>query len=397
MIRNICTAITFLSIFLACPSLSLSAGSAPVYIGFDAEEGHRTSTSDDAIRIGILTAMDEINRAGGVLGGRKLELIVKDNRSVPARGIKNIEEFSEIEDLVAVVGGKFSPVQIEEVDILHETRTILLDAWGAADEITDNGHAPNYCFRVSLKDSWAIKTMMDHSRKIGAKSLGVLLPVTGWGRSNEKAIHEYLAHNPDMKVTSTQWYNWGTQSMTEEYNALLDSGAKAVILVANEAEGSILVKEIAALDRDRRLPIISHWGVSGGAFTRMTGDSLGKLDFSVVQTYSFFDGHRPDKLKTFYKTAGRLFGIKGPEDIPSPVGVAHAYDAVHMLALAIDKAGTTDRPSVRDALENITEYDGLIKFYRRPFTKENHSALLPEDLFMGRFRLSDGAILRVKD
>ena len=97
----------------------------PVIIGFDGEIGHLTSTSDDAVKMGISVAIEEINAAGGVLGGRKLEMIVKDNRSVPARGIANIKAFAETPDLVAVVTGKFSPVILAEVAIFHEKKMIV--------------------------------------------------------------------------------------------------------------------------------------------------------------------------------------------------------------------------------------------------------------------------------
>lgn len=366
----------------------------PVFIGFDGEIGHLTSTSDEAVTMGISVAIEEINAAGGVLGGRKLEMIVKDNRSVPARGIANIKDFSKIPDLVAVVTGKFSPVILAEVAIFHEKKMIMLDAWGAADAIVDNDRDPNFCFRLSLKDSWAIKTMMEHAIKKGAKRIGVLLPVTGWGRSNNKAIQKYIAAHQEITVTESQWYQWGEQSLLDKYELVRKSGAEAILLIANEAEGSILVKEVAKLPAEQRLPLISHWGVSGGAFTKMTGDAINKVDFSVVQTYSFFDNRRENKLEEFYRTAGKLFAVKGPADIPSPVGTAHAYDLTHILAMAIDQAGSTDREKIRTALEQVQNYDGLIKFYKQPFSKERHEALLPEDLFMGYFR-NDGAILRI--
>ena len=387
---------TIFLILSAATVITAEPAKKPVIIGFDAEVGHTTSTSDDAIRMGILTAIHEINAAGGVLGGRPLELMIKDHRSVPARGIKNIEEFAEIPDLVAVVGGKFSPVMQEEVPILHEKKVILLDAWGAADNIVDNGRTPNFCFRLSLKDSWAIQTMLNHAAKKGAKRFGVLLPTTGWGRSCEKAIKTSLAAHPELSVTTIQWYMWGDKSLLDKYEAARKSGAEAIVLVANEAEGSILVKEVAALPREKRLPIVSHWGVTGGDFTTMTGEAINQIDFSVVQTYSFFDNHREQKLKQFYKTAGALFKISKPEDIPSPVGMAHAYDLTHILALAITKAETTDRTKIRDALEQVRSYDGLIKTYPRPFTADRHEALEPGDLFMSRFR-SDGAILRIRE
>lgn len=395
--RTITTFLTLIAMMaMAAGAMAAEPAKKPVIIGFDAEVGHVTSTSDDAIRMGILTAISEINAAGGVLGGRPLELVIKDHRSVPARGIKNIEEFAEIPDLIAVMGGKFSPVMQEEVSILHEKKMILLSAWGAADNIVDNGHTPNYCFRLSLKDSWAIQTMLNHAAKKRTKRFGVLLPTTGWGRSCEKAIKTHLAAHPELNATTVQWYMWGDKSLLDKYEAARNSGAEAIILVANESEGSILVKEVAALPQEKRLPIISHWGVTGGNFTKLTGEAINQIDFSVVQTYSFFDNHREQKLKQFYKTAGQLFKISRPEDIPSPVGMAHAYDLTHILALAADKAGTTDRSKIRTALEQVRNYDGLIKAYPRPFTAERHEALEPGDLFMSRFR-SDGAILRIRE
>ena len=80
--------LALLCLLLILPGLPVGArAAAPVLIGLDAEFGHLTSTSDDAIRMGILTAIDEINAAGGVLGGRPLELVTRDNRSIPAREI----------------------------------------------------------------------------------------------------------------------------------------------------------------------------------------------------------------------------------------------------------------------------------------------------------------------
>jgi len=280
--------------------------------------------------------------------------------------------------------------------MVHEKKIILFSAWGAADNIVDNGHTPNYCFRLSLKDSWAIQTMLNHAAKKGAKRVGVLLPTTGWGRSCEKAIKSYLITHPERSVTTVQWYMWGDKSLLDKYEAARNSGAEAIILVANEIEGSILVKEVAGLPWEKRLPIISHWGVTGGDFTKLTGEAISQIDFSVVQTYSFFDNHREQKLKQFYKTAGQLFKISKPEDIPSPVGMAHAYDLTHILALAVNKAGTTGRVRIREALEQVRNYDGLIKSYPRPFTAEDHEALEPGDLFMSRFR-NDGAILRIRE
>ncbi len=85
------------------------------------------------------------------------------------------------------------------------------------------------------------------------------------------------------------------------------------------------------------------------------------------------------------------FGVERAEDLESPVGVGHAYDAVHILARAINLAGSTDRTAIRDALEQVRDYPGLVRNYERPFTPTDHDALAPEDLFMGRYD-ADGVV-----
>ena len=77
------------------------------------------------------------------------------------------------------------------------------------------------------------------------------------------------------------------------------------------------------------------------------------------------------------------YAVKGPEEIIAPVGTANAYDGMHLVALGIEQAGSTEGPKIRDAIENLkTEYKGLIKTYKRPFTPEQHDALTDEDYIM---------------
>lgn len=208
-----------------------------------------------------------------------------------------------------------------------------------------------------------------------------------------KAAESYATTHQSPEIVGSTWYNWGDKSLLEKFQMLRKSGAQAIILVANEVEGSLLVKELAALPREERLPVISHWGVSGGDFAAMVGVALKEVDFSVVQTFSFF-GTRRDKAHQVLDGASRLFGINDTAQLVSPVGLAHAYDLTHILARAIDKAGTTDRSAVRKALEEVRGYNGLIKDYPQPFTASRHEALGPEEAFMARYE--DRALVRIE-
>lgn len=73
----------------------------PVCIGPDADFGHATSTSVEAIGHGIFVTMEEIKNLGGVLNARSLVLEVRDNRFVPARNIDSLKELNVVTDLVA--------------------------------------------------------------------------------------------------------------------------------------------------------------------------------------------------------------------------------------------------------------------------------------------------------
>ncbi|MDH5534028.1 MAG: ABC transporter substrate-binding protein [Betaproteobacteria bacterium] len=367
---------------------------APVLVGMSAEFGHLTSTSDDAIRLGIQIAMDEINRDGGVLNGRPLKLIERDDRSVPARGVANYREFAALPDLVAAFCGKFSPVALEAIPVIHETRLILLNPWSAADAIVDNGRRPNYAFRLSLTDSWAVSTMLKSAAARKLYRVGILAPNTAWGRSSLIAAERHAASDKRMKLVGVQWYNWGDTSLVAKYRQLRDAGAQALLLVANEKEGSVLAKEMAALAAEERMPVLSHWGITGGDFVKLTDGALATIDLSVVQTFSFIGVSGP-AAKRVSAAALKALNADRVEQIPSPVGLAHAYDLTHLLARAINKAGSTDRAAIRSALEQLDEYRGLVKTYARPFSPQRHEALAESDVFMARFE-ADGSIHRIR-
>lgn len=380
---------------VAAPAFPAPATGTPVLLGIDGEFGLDNSTSAQAVELGMRAAITEINDAGGVLGGRPLQLVIKDHRSIPARGIRNIEEFAKMKDLVAVFGGRFSPVVIEELPALKATHTLFMAPWSAADAIVDNDMRPNYVFRLSLRDSLAIPKLLAAARQRGLSRVGLLLTNTSWGRSSEVAAERYVASEAGPRIVQTAWYNWRDTSLVDKYKELLAAGAQAVVLVANDDEAAILVREVAALPKRERVPLLSHWGITGGEFAAQAGPALQQVDLSVIQTFSFFRAD-PARVQRFLRSAARVSKVRRIEDIKGPVGAAHAYDLTHILARAIDLAGSTDRKAVRDALERVGRYEGLIKTYAPPFTATRHEALGPHELLLARYR-ADGVLVPSRD
>jgi branched-chain amino acid transport system substrate-binding protein len=382
-------AILLLAGFVAAHATAFAAGN--IKIAIDAEFGIPHSTSAQAVRTGAQVAVNEINAAGGVLG-RKLEVIERDNRAVPARSLNNIRELAADPDVVAVMCGRYSPVVVELLPEIHRLKMLMLDPWAAADSITENDYSPGYVFRLSLRDSWALQVMMRHALKMGMRKIGVLLPNTEWGRSSLKAAEKTATTDTHQEITATQWYNWGDPGTTiaERYDAVRKSGAEALIFVANDREAAILVKEMARMPKEQRLPVVAHWGLTGGQFFEQSGAALKAVDLTVVQTYSFLDKTDPI-AKRVLAGLKPITGSDDPRKVVSPVGVAHAYDLVHLLARAIKQARSTDRQAVRNAMENLGPYQGLARQLDKPFTAKRHDALTVNEVFMARFA-DDGAI-----
>jgi branched-chain amino acid transport system substrate-binding protein len=355
----------------------------PIVLGLHADMSSGSSSAGEGIRRGAVLAISEINAQGGLLGGRKLQLMVRDHHGAPARAEAQLPEFAETPNLVALLGGLHGSAIIPNLPFMHQRQLIVLAPWTATTEIIDHGLTPSYTFRVSARDPLVAEFLVAQAFKHGRSRLGLLLERSSWGRSCEKAMSEALVRRKQVPA-GVQWFNWADEDMEEQIAALEKAGAQAILLVANAPEASNIIKTMARRPPDRRLPIYAHWGLTGGSFVRQAGSSLSEVELYVFQTISFM-GARDARSQAFVKAYHRMFGTVRAEDILAPTGTAHAYDAVWLLALAIQKAGTTDRAKVRDALEQLGPYKGLIRTYRPAFTPSRHEALDLSDYRLARF------------
>ena len=346
----------------------------PVWIGFDDAYGLKTNTSAIATEWGIKAALEEINAKGGVLNGRPLKLMTTDNKGISARGKDNFVQLAGTPDLVAVLTGKFSPISVEILPEAHRLKVPMISVWGSADPITDHDHKPSYSFRVSLKDDWGVEAMMNRlASKYSVRQGCAILPNTAWGRSAEKVIREKSGPKT-IQFPMVRWYNWGDASLREHYKACLDSRTQGLLFVGNEKEGALLVKEIAEQAQPMRMPVVAHWGAVGGTLHELVGEELSKVRIDFIQTFTFINNQRP-RAVYLADWIMKNHGLKSTQDIPSPVGAAHGYDTVHLLAKAIDTAKTTSPHKIRDALEKLPAFHGAVRHYNKPFTPHRHDAL----------------------
>lgn len=357
------------------------APKTPIKVALVAAMSGGSALSGEAIKRGLSVAIDEINAKGGLLGGRPLELVIRDEEGNPSKGVTAAREVIEREKVVAVFGGLHSPVGLAMLPVFHELQVPYIGTWAAATNITRNGRTPNYMFRVSANDDIVDEFLVQYAtERLKRKKPGMILENTPWGASNQEGLTKWLG-KAGAQPAGIEKFNWNDPDMSPQLLRLKNAGADALIMVANAPEGAQVVKSKAKIGWDA--PIVSHWGISGGRFAELTGDLSEQVVF--VQTYSFF-GKQSEIGQRVINALKAKYAIKGPEDILAPVGTANAYDAMHLLALALDKAGAAEGAKIRDALETLGEYKGLIKTYRRPFTPDEHDALSASDYVLVTWR-----------
>ncbi len=352
----------------------------PIKIGLVAALSGQSAKSGEGITRGISIAIDEINAGGGLLG-RPVELVRRDDESNPAKGQTAAREMIDSEKAVAIFGGIDSPVSQAIVSIVNAAKMPFMGVWAAATNITRNGADPNYCFRVSAVDVLVDKRLIAHATGVmGMKKPGLMLVNNGWGASNNNGL-EAAAKAANLVLAGVEKFEDKDVDMTPQLQRLRDAGADGIILVGNAAPGALVVKGMQRLAWTA--PVVSHWGISGGRFPELAGSWASKVHF--IQTYSFFGKQNAVGEKVVKALKAKYADIKGVGDIVPPVGVANAYDAMMLLAMAIKSANSTDGEAIRAALEGLGKYNGLIKSYDKPFSHANHDALDENDYVMVRY------------
>jgi branched-chain amino acid transport system substrate-binding protein len=378
MKRVFCALMLLAVVVAALATVPSSAQQPSVKVGLAAAVSGGSAASGEAIRRGLVIAIDEVNGRGGVLGGRKLELVVRDDEGNPQKGVTIARELVEREKVAAVFGGLHTTVALAQVGVWHELKTPYVGTWAAGTNITRNGQSPNFVFRVSANDDEVDKYLVRYAtEQLRRGKPGLLLENTAWGQSNEAGLTKWLAER-NIKAVGVEKFNWNDPDMSPQLLRLKNAGADHVVLVANAPEGAQVVKSRSKIGWT--VPIVSHWGISGGRFAELTGELSDGVVF--VQTYSF-SGKQSARGEAVLKALRDKFNVKSADEVTAPVGTANAYDALHLVALAIEQAKSAEGAAVRDALENLkADYQGLIKTYRRPFTAEQHDALTDKDYIM---------------
>lgn len=370
----------------------------------------RLVASAKSIEMGVKTAFSEVDN---VIQGRKIEFIALDHRGNSTRSKLNMNKaFADPLGLL-VMAGLHSPPLIKNRAYINENKMLTLVSWAAGGPITRYPSSDNWVFRLSVDDTKAGYRIAHHAIEKGECSQpALLLEQTPWGKSNKGTMTQ--AVQTSLKIEpSVTWFNWGIsiESARIKLRAIAEAGANCVLFVGNANDGETFSEALLSMEEDKRLPIYSHWGISGGDFPeKISADMREGLDLTFIQScFSFVSSEQTPFSAGVFARAQELYPqLKTPNDLKAPPGFIHAYDLGRILIQALSQVELTNdmvqnRARLKVALENLeAPVQGLVKEYDKPFSVfdnnkiDAHEALGLDDLCMAHYGADDQIIVLPK-
>lgn len=407
--RVLSSMLLFLLMFmlLQVGAVSRAASSKPplrLYLDVDMT-GARASGV--AIERGIRTALAQ---SGYRMGGRPVELVVLDHRGNSARSLANLKVFQADPHGLALFGGQHSSPLLAHQHFINDNQLLTLVPWATAVAITRPFDGNNWIFRLSVDDRIAGEVFVRRAvEERGFRHPGLLLEESEWGKSFYQQIVDSL-NGRKLSPVTTSYLEWGgsVEATKILLRSMKETGADVVLMDASAREGLTVLKAMASLPPEKRLPIISHWQLTSVDLPEaMPQEERERVDLEFIQTrFSFLDVEPQSRAELVLQQAIELFSdIQLPRDIMAPSGFANAYDMTRILQAAVQQSDLTgnvhrDRQLVHDALENLDgPVFGLIKTYEKPFSPyapgalDAHEALSSDDYTFGRFNEHDAITL----
>jgi len=304
---------------------------------------------------GARIAADEINAAGGVLG-RKIELVVEDNKSNPTEAASVAEKLIVRDKVPVLMGAWGSSLTLAVMPKLMEYQVPMLVETSSSDKITTIGNP--FVFRISPPSSveaTGFARMIDQL-KIGKADFLVVNNDWGLGTADQ-FTRMFKAHN--IKVGLVENMAQNAQDMSAQLAKIKASDADTLIVTTAVEQLTLVFKQAAALGLKRRIITTGGSQVPDQLIEQAGGAANGTSHIAFFAPWNPDLSADPARARAFiaewkkrgYAFAGLTESFRG-------------YDGIRTIAAAITKAGKPDAAAIRTAFWNVelTGLGGKIKF-----------------------------------
>jgi branched-chain amino acid transport system substrate-binding protein len=287
-------------------------------------------------------AVKEVNANGGILNGQKLVTIVEDSKGTDQGATDAATKLAKADNVVAIVGALLSSSTIAAAhNVAIPDHIVLISPASTAPLITtieDN----DYVFRTIPSDAyqgWMLGKMVYDQ---GIRKVAVTYVNTDYGSGLADTFRASF-ENLGGTITNSQAHEANKTSYLPELKALTEYDPEALVVIAYAASSGItIIKE--SLENGYFKRFIGTDSLRDELLIKQIGaDKLAGMVFTSpmpVQGSPALEKFEMNYTAAYKTTKDKLF-------------IANAYDAVMLVALAIEQAGSTDRTKIRDALRNV--------------------------------------------
>lgn len=296
-------------------------------------------------------AARHINEAGGLLGGRKLQLIHEDGGTTASIGIDRAKKLVRVDKVPAIVGALASGVTVPVAStVTIPNNVVQISPASTSPLITylPDDAGKDFLFRTCPSDALQGVVLGRLARELGFATAAVLYVNNPYGqglkdefkKSFEKQGGQVLAevaHPEEPRPTYVAELIQATELKPDVLVAISYAGHATVYL--REAIGGCYAKKFLFVDGTKSEEIIKAVGAE--ALEGMYGTAPGSAATRSLEIFN-----------SAYQAA---YGQLPPQPF-----MTNTYDAVILIALAIQKAGKTEGPAIRDALRFVANPPGEV-------------------------------------
>jgi len=287
-------------------------------------------------------AIEHINSQGGLLG-RQLQLILIDNGSTPI-GSAQAAQKAISEEVTAVIGAHWSSHSLAMAPILQEAGIPMISPGSTNPEVTKG---KDYIFRACFIDSFQGSAMADFA----LKELHVQMAAVVTNIDEEYSIELGRFFSNAFKqgggqIVVENSYRGTATDFSAIIKELAEKQPEVVYLPGYTRDSGLFVRQSEKMG----LKTVFLGGDAWDEIEKYAGTSI-EGSFQTAPWHPSVPFPESEEMKKIF-FAGRSKSI---ENISSPL----AYDAVMLLARAITRAGSLDRPAIRDALAATANFPGV--------------------------------------
>lgn len=300
-----------------------------------------------AIKNGFDLALDEVNKAGGVIGGKKLVIQYEDTAGNKDQAVNAARKLIGIAKVPVILGPTLSNEMFAAGPVANEQKVPIVGTSTTAAGITAIGP---YVFRTSLPESDVVPvTLKAAQAKFGIKKVAVMYANDDAFSKSGYDVFKASLEKMGIQTLTTETFGTKDSDFSAQLTKIKSLNPDAICVSALVEPASGVLLDARSIGLDEKIRFIGGNGFNSPKLGDIAGDAA---DGTLVGSPWFIAKADPANAKFVADYRAKY------KDDPDQFA-AQAYDTLHIVANAITKAGAADPEKIKTALQ-ATKYDGVM-------------------------------------